>query len=296
MARIRSLKPEFWLDRKLARKLSRDERMLYMGLWNQADEHGRALGDPNVIKGSVFPYEDDLTVPVIAVMLKRLAAAGVVQPYEDDGDPYLFLPNLGEHQRLEPGKTKSKYPPPPPFNPADLPEMQNPDSAQIFSDESARGAEKSSLLYGTGSMEHGACSPQPPPENLPAVRADSPARRPRGGREVAERLNATAHSVEAHTIALAYADSTGIPVAGEVLSKIAVAVDGCLKSGVDPHQIAQGLRDWTDSTITAPSQISAFVHKAGTRARGSPNGKPTRKALGYQQAAEELLAEVRTTE
>ncbi|MFJ4653794.1 hypothetical protein ACIP5Y_21215 [Nocardia sp. NPDC088792] len=113
MARIRSVKPEFWLDRKLARRLTRDERMLYMGLWNQADEHGRALADPVVVKGAVFPYDDDLTTEVIDRMLWRLDETGVVQRYEVEGDPYLFLPKLKDHQRLEPGKSRSKHPEPP---------------------------------------------------------------------------------------------------------------------------------------------------------------------------------------
>lgn len=189
MARIRSIKPEFWLDRKLARKLTRDERMLYMGLWNQADEHGRALGDPVVVKGQVFPYDDDLSVEVIGRMLGRLDESGVVQGYEVDGDPYLFLPKLAVHQRLEPHKSRSKHPEPPPrggypqpdsetvvdaaaqtpgaattFSESgngsatsvpDQREESNPGDAAIFSDESAQRPGKKSLLYGTGSMEQG---------------------------------------------------------------------------------------------------------------------------------------------
>jgi hypothetical protein len=113
MARMRSLKPEFWLDRKLARRLSRDERMLYLGLWNQADEWARANADPRVIKGQVFPFDDDITLDDLETMLKALEAAGVVQLYEVDGDPYLFLPKLAKHQRLEPNKVPSRHPEPP---------------------------------------------------------------------------------------------------------------------------------------------------------------------------------------
>lgn len=189
MARIRSLKPEFWLDRKLARKLSRDERMLYMGLWNQADEHGRALGDPVVVKGAIFPYDDDLTIDVIDRMLDRLdSAGGVVQRYEVDGDPYLFLRKLGNHQRLEPNKSKSRHPEPPPVGHPQtdsevvsdqsetivarsepIPESGNGTAsfesgqdeeeirrtATIVSDESAQDPREKALLYGTGSMLEG---------------------------------------------------------------------------------------------------------------------------------------------
>lgn len=172
MARIRSVKPEFWHDRKLARLLTRDERMLYVGLWNHADEHGRANGDARVILGQVFPFEDDLTVVSIETMLDSLERAGVIHRYVVDSDPFLFVPRLSVHQRLEPHKSKSKFPPPP----ADSPYSENSaaigsDSAQISADLSAHDPRKKSLLYGTGSMEHGegvrgadALAPAPSPK------------------------------------------------------------------------------------------------------------------------------------
>lgn len=110
MARIRSVKPEFWLDRKVARGASRDARLLYIGLWNYADEHGRLHGDPAVIKGQVFPYDD---VDVVG-LLEELVALERVQAYEYDGDPYLFIPTLAKHQRLEAAKSQSRLPEPPP--------------------------------------------------------------------------------------------------------------------------------------------------------------------------------------
>ena len=115
MARIRSIKPEFWDDRKLAKRTSRDARLLYIALWNLADEWGRVNGDPQWIKGQVFSYDDDLTADSIAKMLEELEnpALGAVVAYEVDGDPYLFLPKLAKHQRLEPEKVKSRLPEPP---------------------------------------------------------------------------------------------------------------------------------------------------------------------------------------
>lgn len=108
MARIRSVKPEFWLDRKLARCVSRDARLLYIGMWNYADEHARLHGDPAVIKGQVFPYDDVAIEPLLA----ELEALGRVVAYTFDGDPYLHIPTLNKHQRLEPHKTPSRLPSP----------------------------------------------------------------------------------------------------------------------------------------------------------------------------------------
>lgn len=153
MARIRSIKPEFWHDRKLARACSRDARMLYAGLWNHADEHGRANGDPAVIKGQVFPYDD----VDVAALLAELVKARRVLAYEVDGDPFLFLPKLHEHQRLDTAKVASKFPEPP----ADIEEQP---SAQVTAFPQSSGktvaepestAAPSTLLYGTGSMGQG---------------------------------------------------------------------------------------------------------------------------------------------
>lgn len=113
MARMRSIKPEFFLDRKLARNTSRDARLLYAGLWTQADEHARLNGDVRVIKGNLLPYDEDATDDAIECWLKELETHGGVVSYEVDGDPYLFLPKLAKHQKLDTAKQASRHPDPP---------------------------------------------------------------------------------------------------------------------------------------------------------------------------------------
>jgi hypothetical protein len=165
MARIRSVKPEFFQDRKLARQLTRDERLFYQGLWCQADEHGRAQGDPRLLKGQIFPFDDDITDEAVETMLKTLESAGRIERYDVDGDPYLFLPRLGRHQRLETAKVAPKYPAPPSHPDRSAPD---PDESAPRADESARDSDSSALLYGAGSREQGAGQP----------RADESAQRP----------------------------------------------------------------------------------------------------------------------
>lgn len=148
MARIRSLKPEFWDDRKLARATSRDARMLYMGLWNQADEHSRLNGDLVWLKGRIFPYDADIGTDRIAALLDELEAAGRVRRYEVDGDPFVFLPKLAQHQRLEP-KVESRLPAPPD-------QRADAQPSESHADKSAPDADESALLYVAGSRGHGA--------------------------------------------------------------------------------------------------------------------------------------------
>lgn len=158
MARIRSVKPEFWLDPKITR-LSRDARLLYIAIWNQADEHGRLLGDPRVIKGQAFPYDDDLTADRIDRLIDELQCDGKAIRYDVDEAPYLYLPKLKKHQRLEPDKVPSRLPAPPaehetPTRPD--PSEVDADSSESRADESAPDADALSLLHVASSKEHGA--------------------------------------------------------------------------------------------------------------------------------------------
>lgn len=144
MARIRSTKPEFWSDLKIAR-MSRDARLLYIALWNQADEWARVHGDIRWVKGHCFPYDDDLNLAAIERLLTELAGNGRVVRYTVDGDPYLYLPTLGKHQRLEPNKTPSRLPAPPAHS------IENfPDESEKFSEQSAPIV----VQHVAGSMEH----------------------------------------------------------------------------------------------------------------------------------------------
>lgn len=111
MARIRSVKPEFWSDQKLATR-SRDARLLYIALWNFADEQARMVGDPRQVKGLCLPMDDDLGPKEIDALLDELADIGRVARYTVDGEHFLFLPHLAKHQRLDDNQ-ESRYPEPP---------------------------------------------------------------------------------------------------------------------------------------------------------------------------------------
>lgn len=146
MARIRSVKPEYWIDPNLTR-LSRDARLLYIALWNFADEHGRLHGDPRVVKGQCFPYDDDLTPAIIDALIDDLIAAKKAKRYEIDGATYLELPNLKKHQRLEPEKVPSRLPEPSPEHEIAV----RAHSSESRADESARREDELSLMQVAGS-------------------------------------------------------------------------------------------------------------------------------------------------
>lgn len=107
MARIRTIKPEFWHDEKLA-GVSRDARLLFIGLWNFADDNGRLGGSARVIRGLLFPFDDDID---ISHCLDELQNVGVVFRYQAEGKDFFQVRNFSKHQRID-KRAKSWIPPP----------------------------------------------------------------------------------------------------------------------------------------------------------------------------------------
>ena len=111
MARKRMVDPDFWLDEKLG-TVTRDERLLFMGLISNADDEGRGRANCKLLKSTVFPYDEDLSGENIRTMLLNLAGLKIVTLYEADNQEFYFLPNFLKHQALN-RPTKSKLPAPP---------------------------------------------------------------------------------------------------------------------------------------------------------------------------------------
>lgn len=96
--RIRSLKPEMWQDEKVG-KVSRDARLLFIGLITLADDDGRFRALPSVILGHVFPYDSD-AMRRLGAWMDQLQDVGLVDLYEVAGTQYGVLPHFCEHQKI----------------------------------------------------------------------------------------------------------------------------------------------------------------------------------------------------
>src|SRR5688500_18266443 len=70
MPRIRTLKPEFWQDEKLA-LLDPLTRLVYLGLVSQADDAGRLLDNVKYLDGLLFPYTDDTCADALDTLANR---------------------------------------------------------------------------------------------------------------------------------------------------------------------------------------------------------------------------------
>ena len=109
MARIRTIKPEFFLDDELA-ELPMVARMLFVGLWTIADCEGRMEDRPKRIKAQILPFDDC----DVDGALQSLNDAGFIQRYEADGGKYIVVTNFRKHQRLSGIEAQSRSVIPPP--------------------------------------------------------------------------------------------------------------------------------------------------------------------------------------
>jgi hypothetical protein len=115
MARIRTIKPEFFSHEVLASK-SAHSRLLAIGLLTIADCEGRLRWVPMQVHAQVFPWEaPGEAFDSIEVLLGELIECDYVTHYEISGKRYVEINNFTKHQRIS-GKEAmygSKLPPPP---------------------------------------------------------------------------------------------------------------------------------------------------------------------------------------
>ncbi|MBK9156650.1 MAG: hypothetical protein IPM11_00700 [Micropruina sp.] len=109
MARIRTIKPSFWGSPTVA-ALSRDARLLAIGLMSFADDDGRFLAALNAINGYVFP-NDDLPPTKVKKWLTECEEVGFVHLYALDGVTYGCIPTWHLHQVIS-RYTPSRLPEP----------------------------------------------------------------------------------------------------------------------------------------------------------------------------------------
>lgn len=98
MPRKRMIDPSFWRDEKIA-ECSFVERLMFIGLWNFAEDHGAGRANPKLIKADLFAY-DSLRDSDIVNALAGLADKGLIVLYEADSQSYYFVPNFKKHQTI----------------------------------------------------------------------------------------------------------------------------------------------------------------------------------------------------
>ncbi len=113
MPRKRVIDPAFFTDTTLG-SLSRDVRLLYIGMWCVADDAGLYEHDAELLRVSVFPFDRDIDAAAIVNMLSALSAGKTprLRTYDVAGKRYGVVVNFMRHQRVD-HPTPSKHPRPP---------------------------------------------------------------------------------------------------------------------------------------------------------------------------------------
>lgn len=112
MARIRTIKPTFWSDEKIA-TLPRAIRLTFLGIISaMADDQGRCRANPRLVCAAVYPLDEDMTPAEMSVHLDMLAESSLVGLYEVSGEQYLYIVNWDKHQKIN-RPTDSQLPSPP---------------------------------------------------------------------------------------------------------------------------------------------------------------------------------------
>jgi hypothetical protein len=114
VARIRTIKPEFWDSPDVA-DASAVARLLFIAMWNWADDAGRGSANLKELEGFAFPNDDVNELSGGKCRSFRHALAEVrdcfgVLFYKVRGRPFYEIPSWRKHQRNE-RVAKGKFPP-----------------------------------------------------------------------------------------------------------------------------------------------------------------------------------------
>lgn len=97
--RIRTVKPGFWTDERMA-ALPHATRLLAIALLNVADDEGYFLANPALVRGAVFPFDDDSTA--VRRGLDELSEIGFIRLGVDgDGRAVGHVANFLKHQKID---------------------------------------------------------------------------------------------------------------------------------------------------------------------------------------------------
>lgn len=111
MARIRTVKPEFFRHKKLFELEKSSKlplRVAFVGLWTAADREGRFKWDPDGLKLDCLPWDE----VDFSKVLDALASGDFVVKYQSGEKFYGYIPSWSSHQVINNREMQSKIPAP----------------------------------------------------------------------------------------------------------------------------------------------------------------------------------------
>lgn len=96
MARIRTVKPDFWTDAAVG-ECSVSARLLLIASLNFSDDYGGLDRSAKQLKAQAFPYDNIDCEPLVQELIRN----GLFVEYEVDGRLYLHIKGFRKHQKVE---------------------------------------------------------------------------------------------------------------------------------------------------------------------------------------------------
>lgn len=163
MARIRSIKPEFWTSEQVA-DCSTTARLLFVGMWNFCDDGGVHPDSAKRLKMEIFPA-DNFTFEQVAEFVDELINAGLLHRFSSEGKSYLAVTGW-HHQKID--KPSLKYPQPK-FD------DRSPNGSRMVADDlPAEGSGCREDVDVEGSGEETSCGETAEPSSPPTAPEETP--------------------------------------------------------------------------------------------------------------------------
>jgi hypothetical protein len=249
MARIRTIKPDFFTSLTVA-DLTPEQRLTFIGLWTHADDAGRCVDDPRLIKAALWPL-DDRTAADIEIDLKALTESSLITRYTLNRKRYLAVTNWDEHQRIN-RPTESKLPAPEDGDPTppDPLTRGNGDSpnthAQLSEGSPQERKGKEGNREGKGSYASAVDEAEALVLDVDCVEsAEADQEQP----------------ITAQTILAEYLERVAKRPPKSVIGQVAKHAKQMLEEGIDPDDIRRGLSLWMAKGLH-PNTIPSVVNEA----------------------------------
>lgn len=287
MARIRTIKPEFWSSPGM-KGLDPYVRLLFIAMWNWADDTGRGTANPRELAGFAFPWDEQLSSADIRRMLGEIRRAFGVVLYEVGGRPYYLIPSWDRHQKID-KRSGAKYPSPddgttwdPDPDPTSQagPEQAKQSPSAKPAESSAKPAEatpkpRRTLGAGTGEQGNRGTGEVPPTAERAALAIVAPP-------DTTDRLIGE------------WIEHCRKRPPGNVIGQVGKQVKALLAENIDPADIRRGLAAWHSKGLhpsALPSVVNEVMNSGAHQAGQKPSTADQRfgdaMALAARFAAEE---------
>lgn len=308
MARIRTVKPEFWKSESIA-ALPFRTRLTFIGLWTYVDDNGVGLDSFKLVSAELFGLEDDPREARANVRedLARLHAAGRIVRYMVSGKRYFAVVNFDEHQKIDrPGKPRH---PGPDSDDAvrlsreDAWAMDGPNGVQVGDSRDSREGSSSGAGnrdQGTGEQGTGDSAKADTADAVSSAQGelagmpDAPVNLPEKRQTKAERLDAEANSGQVVATFVDGATAAGLAKpSGALCGRVGKRAKELIKEGKDFQILVDaayemGGSEFSDLDVAYRRLDARRKGRAGTDVQGRGGPQLARRSTGAVRAEQAL--------